>query len=185
MSLKVRPLGILGWRSVCASNQLGGYEQETNFVVVDDAMKVEGFLLGRNFLSAYQVLVDLTSMKIVVRAPVQHTWRHDHTQVGDTTLAVPVALDLDLVLQQFEGAVVKAKVVTAIFEPLVLQNLVLNAATADASLQNVVFLEDCVATVSETIHVFVSVMNLTSNHQPIRSDTHLGTLVPVSLVSIG
>ena len=44
--------------------QLGGYELETNLVVVDDAMGVEDFLLGRNFLRSYQVLVDLTSMKI-------------------------------------------------------------------------------------------------------------------------
>ena len=50
--------------------QLGGYELETNFVVVDDAMGVEDFLLGRNLFRAYQVLVDLTSIKIVVRAPV-------------------------------------------------------------------------------------------------------------------
>ena len=51
-----------------------------NFVVVDVAMGVEDFLLGRNFLRAYQVLVDLTSMKIVVRAPVKPVWRHAHTQ---------------------------------------------------------------------------------------------------------
>ena len=38
--------------------QLGGYELETNFVLVDDAMGVEDFLLGRNFLRAYQILVD-------------------------------------------------------------------------------------------------------------------------------
>ena len=49
--------------------QLGGYELETNFVVVDDAMGVEDFLLGRNFLRAYQVLVELTAMKIIIRAP--------------------------------------------------------------------------------------------------------------------
>ena len=72
--------------------QGGGYELETNFVVVDDAMGVEDFLLGRNFLRAYQVLVDfdLTSMKIVVRAPVQQVWDHAQTQVGDHNLAVPV-----------------------------------------------------------------------------------------------
>ena len=29
--------------------QLGGYESETNFVVVDDAMGAEAFLLGRKF----------------------------------------------------------------------------------------------------------------------------------------
>ena len=58
----------------------------------------------------------------------------------------------------------------------------LNAAKVDASLQNVVFLKDCVATVSETGHVFVSLMNLTSNSQRIPGNTHLGTVVPKSLV---
>ena len=66
--------------------QLGGYELETNFVVVEDAMGVEDFLLGRNFPRSYQVLVDLTSMKIVVRAPVKPVWHHAHTQVGDASL---------------------------------------------------------------------------------------------------
>ena len=91
--------------------QLGACEHETNFVVVDDAIGVEDFLLGRNFLRAYQVLVDLTFMKIVVCAPVQPVWHHAHTYVGDPTLAVSVALDHDLVLQPFEIAVVKTKVV--------------------------------------------------------------------------
>ena len=88
--------------------QLGGYELETNFVVVDDAMGVEDFLLGRNFLRSYQVLVDLTSMKIVVRAPVKPVWHHAHAQVGDASLVTPVALDCDLVLQPFERAVARA-----------------------------------------------------------------------------
>ena len=145
-------------------------------------MGVEDILLGRNFLRVYQVPVDLTSMRIVVRAPVQPVWHHAHTQVGDFTLAVPVPLDSDLVLQPFERTVVEAKVVTAALEPLVFQNVVLNAALADVSLQNVVFLEDCGVTVSETGHVFISVMNLTSNPQRIRENTHLGTVVPVTLV---
>ena len=50
------------------------------------------------------------------------------------------------------------------------------------SLHNVVYIEDCIASVSETWHVFINVMNLTSNPQRIRGNTHLGTLVPVSLV---
>ena len=162
--------------------QLGGYELETKFVVVDDAMGVEDFLLGRNFLRAYQVLVDLTSMKMVVRVPVQPMWHHAHTQVGDSSLVVPVALDNDLVLQPFEYAVVKAKVITNNLEPLIIQNVALNAAIADASVHKVVFLKDCVATVSETGHVFISAMNLTSNTQRIRGNTPLGTIIPVSLV---
>ena len=103
-------------------------------------------------------------------------WHFAHTQVGDPSLAVPVALDSDLVLQPFERAVVKAKVVTTDLEPLIFQNVALNAAFAGASLHKVVFLEDCVATVSETGHAFVSAINLTSNPQRIRGNTRLGTI---------
>ena len=58
--------------------------------------------------------------------------------------------------------------------------MILNAAIADASLHNIVFLEDSVATVSEAGHVFISVINLTSN--PLRKGARLGNVVPVSLV---
>ena len=72
-----------------------------------------------------------------------------HTGVGDSSLAVPVALDSQLVLQPFERTVVNAKVITNDLEPLLFQNVALIAAVADASLHKVVFVEDCVATVSE------------------------------------
>ena len=162
--------------------QLGGYELETNFVVVDDAMGVEDFLLGRNFLRSYQVLVDLTSMKIVVRAPVKPVWHHAHTQVGDDSLTTPITLDSDLVLQPFERTVAKAKLVTNALEPLIFQTVALNASLSDPSLQNTIFLEDSVATVSETGTLYVSLVNLTSNQQRVRCGAHLGTVVPVSLV---
>ena len=148
--------------------QLGGYELETNFVVVDDAMGVEDFLLGRNFLRSYQVLVDLTSMKIVVRAPVKPVWHHAHTQVGDASLTTPIALDSDLLLQPFERTVAKAKLVTNALEPLIFQTVALNASLSDPSLQNAIFLEDSVATVSETGTLYVSLVNLTSNQQRVR-----------------
>ena len=162
--------------------QLGGYELETNFVVVDDAMGVEDFLLGRNFLRSYQVLVDLTAMKIVVRAPVKPIWHHAHAQVGDTSLATPVALDSDLVLQTFERTVAKAKLVTNALEPFIFQTVALNASLSDSSLHNVIFLEDSVATVSEAGALYVSLINLTSNPQRVRCGVQLGTVVPVSLV---
>ena len=120
------------------------------------------------------MLVDLTSVKIVVRAPVKLVWHHAYTQVGDASVATSVALDSDLVLQPFERTVVKAKVVTDDLEPLIFQNVMLNAAIADTSLQNIVFLEDSVATVSEAGHVFVSVLNLTSNQQRIRRGNPAG-----------
>ena len=113
--------------------QLRGYELGTSFVVVDDTMGVQDFLLGRNFLRTNQVPVDITSMKIVVRAPVQLVWYHAYTKVGDPTLvAVPVALDHDLVLQLFERAVVKANVVITNLDPLVFQNVMFNTAIVDA-----------------------------------------------------
>ena len=87
----------------CVRFQLGGYELKTNFVVVVDSKGVEDFLLGRNVLRACQVLVDLTSMKIVVRAPVQPVWHHANIHVGDPTLAVPVALDHNLVFNRSEA----------------------------------------------------------------------------------
>ena len=114
--------------------------------------------------------------------PIQPVWHHAHTQLGDPILAVPGVLDQNLVLQPFERTLVMAKVVTPDVEPLVFQNVVLNAAIADASLQNVVFSEDCVAAAGGTGHVFVSVTNLTSNPHSVRGGTHLGAVVPVSLV---
>ena len=165
--------------------QLGGYELETNFVVVDDAMGVEDFLLRRNFLRSYQDLVDLTSMKIVVRAPVKPVWHHAHAQdaqVGDASLVTPVVLDCDLILQPFERAVARAKLVTDALEPMIFQSVALNASLSDTSLHNVVFLENSVATVSETGTLYVSLINLTSNPQRVRCGVQLGTVVPVSVV---
>ena len=72
--------------------------------------------------------------------------------------------------------------ITDTLEPLIFQSVALNAALADASLHNVVSLEDSVATVSESGLVFVSLMNLTSNPQRVRKGTRLGHVVPVSLV---
>ena len=77
--------------------QRGGYELETNFVVVDDAMGVENFQLGRNILRAYQALVNLTAMKVVVRAPTRPVWYHAHTQVSNESLNSLVVLAQDAV----------------------------------------------------------------------------------------
>ena len=145
-------------------------------------MGVEDFLLGRNFLRSYQVLVDLISMKIVVRAPVKPVWHHAHAQVGYASLVTPVVLDCDLVLQPFERAVARAKLVTEALEPMIFQSVALNASLSDTSLHNVVFLEDSVATVSETGTLYVSLIHLTSNPQRVRCGVQLGTVVPVSLV---
>ena len=162
--------------------QLGGYELETNFVVVDDAHGLEDFLLGRNFLRAYNVLVDLTAMKIVVRAPAKPVWHHAHAQTSDETLSSTVILDQDVVLQPFERAVLRAKVVTSNLEAFAFSNVVINFATPNRLLKNTIFVEDTIATVGETGSFYVSVGNLTSNAQKVKCGTMLGTAAPVRLV---
>ena len=73
-------------------------------------MGVEDFLLGRNFLRTYQVLVDLTSMKIVFRAPVQPVWKNAYALAGDSTLEVPIAIDRKAVPQHEDDPKTKPKV---------------------------------------------------------------------------
>ena len=67
--------------------QLRGFELETN-VVVDDSMAVEDFLLRRNFLRTYHVLVDLTAMKVITHAPSRPVWYHAHTHLSNESLFV-------------------------------------------------------------------------------------------------
>ena len=130
--------------------QLGGYELQTNFVVVDDLMGVEDFLMSRKFFRTYQNLVDLATMRIMVRAPLNPVWHHAHTQVGDSDTAIPVTIAQEVVLQPFERMVARATVVTKNLEPPIFQTVALNAFLSDTSLHNVVFLKNSVATVAET-----------------------------------
>ena len=143
--------------------QLGGYDFETNVVVVDDANGLEDFLLGRNFLRAYNVLVVLTSIKTVVRAPAKPVWHHAQAQTGDETLSNTVVLDQDVVLQLFERDVLRGKVVTLDFEALAFRKVVINFATPNRMLKNTIFVED----------THVSVGNLTSNAQKVKRGTML------------
>ena len=162
--------------------QLGGYELETNFVVVDDAHGLEDFLLGRKFLRAYNVLVDLTAMKIVGRAPAKSVWHHAHVQTSDETLSSTVVLDQHVVLQPFERAVLRAKVVTSDLEAVAFRNVVINFAKPNRVLKNTIFVEDTIAIVRETGVFYVSVGNLTSIAHIVKSGTMLGTAAPVRLV---
>ena len=109
--------------------QLGGYEIGTIFVVVDDAHGLEDFLLGRNFLRAFNVLVDLTAMKIVVQAPAKPVWHHAHAKTSDEILSSTVVLDQDFVLQPFERALLSATVVNSDLEAFAFRNVVINFAT--------------------------------------------------------
>ena len=104
------------------------------------------------------------------------------SQVGDSDTTIPVTLAQEVVIQPLERMVARAAVVTKDLEPLIFQTVALNVSLSDASLHNVVFLEDSVATVGETGSLYVSLINLTSNPQRVRCGTQLGIVEPVSLV---
>ena len=51
------------------SIQLGGHTLKTNFVVIADHIGSEDFLLGRIFLRTYNVLEDMTAMRVTITDP--------------------------------------------------------------------------------------------------------------------
>ena len=85
-------------------------------------------------------------MKIVVRAPVKPIWHLAYTQVGSSNSAIPVTLDQE-VLQPNKRKVAPATVVANNLEPLISQQLTLNASVSDVPLHNVIFLEVSVITI--------------------------------------
>ena len=91
--------------------QLGGHSLKTNFIVIPDHLGAEDFLLGRNFLRTYNVLVDLTAMRVTIRDP--KTPRHFKPiyEVSDHEPSLVVSTD-KVVLGPFERKLVRAKVIT-------------------------------------------------------------------------
>ena len=91
--------------------QLGGHSLKTNFIVIADHLGAEDFLLGRNFLRTYNVLVDLTAMRVTIRDP--KTPRHFKPihEVSDHEPSLAVSTD-KVVLGPFERKLVRAQVIT-------------------------------------------------------------------------
>ena len=91
--------------------QLGGHSMNTNFVVIADHIRSEDFLLGRNFLRTYNVLVDLTAMKVTIRDPkTPRTFKAVH-EVSDNEQSFVVSTE-EVVLEPFERNVIRAKIIT-------------------------------------------------------------------------
>ena len=91
--------------------QLGGYTLKTNFVVIADHIGSEDFLLGRNFLRTYNVLVDLTAMKVTIRDPRTPRIIKAVHEVSDKEPLFVVSTE-EVVLGPFERGVVRAKIIT-------------------------------------------------------------------------
>ena len=93
------------------SFQLGGHTLKTNFVVRADHIGSEDFLLGRNFLRTYNVLVDLAAMKVTIRDPeTPRIFKAVH-EVSDQEQSFVVSAE-EVTLGPFERKVVRAKIIT-------------------------------------------------------------------------
>ena len=134
-------------------------------------MGVEDFLLGRKFLRTYQIFVDLTTRKIIVRAPSRPVWFHAHAQLRNESIAISVALAQDNILKPFERTILRAILLVDNVEPYIFGKFLINFHVPTRILKQAIFLEDTVATVGETGFFYVSLGNLTSNVQRIKRCT--------------
>ena len=91
--------------------QLDGHTLKTNFIVIADHLGAKDFLLRRNFLRTYNVLVDLTAMRVTSRNP--KTPRHFKPvhEVSDHEPFLVVSTE-KVVLGPFERNLFRAQVIT-------------------------------------------------------------------------
>ena len=92
------------------SFQLGSHNLQAAFVVLASDCWVDAFLLGRNFLHKYNVLVDLTARKIVIRNPLTPKFYKPKHQVSDGFSMI--MLNQEVTFGPYERRTVQAKVIT-------------------------------------------------------------------------
>ena len=87
--------------------QLGGHTLETNFIVIADHLGAEDFLLGRTVLPSYNVLVDLTAMRVTIRDPKAPRQFKPIHEVSDHEPSLVISTE-KVVLGPFERKLVSA-----------------------------------------------------------------------------
>ena len=91
--------------------QLGGHTLKTNFIVIADHLGAEDFLLGRNFLHTYSVLVDLTAMRVTIRDPKSSRQFKPIHEVSDHEPSIVISTE-KIILGPFERTLVRAQIIT-------------------------------------------------------------------------
>ena len=158
------------------SFQLGGHTLKTNFIIIADHLGAEDFLLGRNFLRTYNVLVDLTAMRVTIRDP--KTPRHFKPvhEVSDHEPFLVVFTD-KVVLGPLERKLVRAQVITQ--DPN--QYRFRNATIRPSGMYNrsSFISEDTLASVGDDGTVYQAIRNKTpTKNLQIPSKTVLGKAEP-------
>ena len=156
--------------------QLGGHTLKTNFIVITDHLGAEDFLLGRNFLRTYNVLVDLTAMRVTIRDPkIPRHFKPVH-EVSDHEPSLVVTTEM-VVLGPFERKLVRAQVITQDPNEYRLRNVMIRPSGA-YNLSSFVS-EDTLTSVGEDGAVYLAILNKTANENlQILSKTVLGKAEP-------
>ena len=160
------------------SFQLGGHTLKTNFVVI--AIGSEDFLLGRNFLRTYNVLVDLAAMKVTIRDPETPRIFKALHEVSDQEPSFVVSAE-EVTLGPFERKVVRAKIITQQPNVFHFRNVMVNPCNVKS---NAVFVsEDTLTSVGEDGVVFLALKNQTAKEGVrIKEQTVIGKAVLTNFV---
>ena len=152
--------------------QLGGYTLKTNFVVIADHIGSEDFLLGRNFLRTYNVLVDLTAMKVTIRDPkTPRIFKATH-EVSDHEPSFVVSTE-DIILGPFERKIVRAKIITQQPDTFLFRNVTVHSCSIKST--SVFVSEDTLTSVGEGGIVFLAIRNQTDKERvKIKAQTVIG-----------
>ena len=130
------------------SFQLGGHTLKTNFVVIADHIGSDGFLLCRNFLRTYNVLVDLTEMKVTIRDhKTPRIFKAVH-EVSDQEPSLVVSAK-EITLGPFERNVVRAKIITQQPDEFHFRNRMVHPCSMKSN--SVFFSEDKLTSVEKTV----------------------------------
>ena len=151
--------------------QLGGHTLKTTFVVLAGDSGVDDFLLGRNFLRAYNVLVDLNNRKILIRDPLAHKVHACQYQVMDEKFRV--VTHESIVLEPGECRTTLARVLTDDPDSLIYRNVLVSPAYSSAKRPSV--LRDDLAAVTADGLLVVPVRNPTDKQLLLRNHTLVGT----------
>ena len=131
---------------------------------------VNDFLLGQNVLRKYNVLVDLTARKIVIRNPLTPKLYQPQHQVSDDFSLL--LLGQDVTLDPYERKTVQAKVVTENREEFAYRNVMLTQQKSPV--KSTIVLDDSLATVTGNNLLITAVKNPTNVKVRLYSSTLIG-----------
>ena len=160
--------------------QFGGYTLKTNFVVIADHIGSEDFLLGRNFLRTYNVLVDLTAMNVIIRDPkTPRIFKAVH-EVSEHEPSFVVSAE-KVILGPFERKIVRAKIITQQPDEFLFRNVMVHSCSMRS--KSVFVSEDTLTSVGAEGIIFVALQNQTDKERVrVKEQTVIGKAALITFV---